>query len=272
MRLLPGAGAHLRGHGGGGGQRRGVQFIGQGLAAALILLQRLRACARQVIERHQAGVRRLVPGFKAQKLFRGGDGAGEIATAVMEVCQLLQSLHGAVTGVQPRGLAPVIQKIGQQITAIERDGRLQGVHSSLRGGRWRDCVQKILEALHVHVEGSPRVELHRAAFNQYQFLGCGQRFQRAAQAVQILPQIAPRGRLRRIGPEEERKLAAVTRLGAVQQEVGKERARGGRAEIERRCAQGRRDDRQVAEEPNLGKRNRRGPVRDRWCGAIRLMW
>jgi len=122
-------------------------------------------------------------------------------------------------------VAPVFVNVFEQVAGVE----LEGVLEFFEGGTGAGAL---LKGFGIQPDGKVWVDLQGGAFGEEQIGVEADFFEGAADAVDVLAEVAAGGSFRAERPELEGQAAAVNRLRAVKEQIGKEGTRGRRAQIE----------------------------------------
>jgi hypothetical protein len=121
-------------------------------------------------------------------------------------------------------VAPVFVNVFKQVAGVKEDGVLK----FFEGGTGTGVLP---EGFGVQPKGGVGIDLEGGAVGQEQVGVEVDFFKGAADAVDVLAEVATGGGFRAAWPELEGQAAAVYRLNAVKEQIGEEGARGGRAEV-----------------------------------------
>lgn len=182
--------------------------------------QRARPVATRVVGGHQQPVRRLAERVLEQQTLGVGCGRRVLAARVQLYAELVQGVEVAAAQPLALGHDPLVGAAGEQVAAVDGDGLRQR-------GRVR-AVEVVLERGDVDPASRARPPAQGPGRDLDELVGLG-----AAQGVQHVPEVGPRLRLGGVGPQQVRDPLTRLRRLPVQHEVGEQRLRPRRGQLER---------------------------------------
>ena len=222
-RASPLPGLQLRGQSLGLWRGGHLQLPLQQLGEQPILLQSTAAVPHLQIQPHQQPVGRFVQRVGGHPALGPGQRLGRGTLGRIAAGQPLQGAQVALPQFGPRLLYPILVHILQQISPIQGHRLLQQFQRGLR-------PRLPPELLHIHPQWEVRLQHHIGAGGLHQVRR--HIFQRPPQAVQILAQIAPGRGLGPPGPKSICQPPTIQRLAAMIHQIGKQRTRGGRSQVQ----------------------------------------
>lgn len=206
------------------GERFGIEFFFEKLPEGLVVLDGAGAVAVEGEEAHEVAVGVFVEGVALQAFLGVEDGVVEAACGAGGLGEAFEGLQVALAEGLAFFFAPVFVEVFEQVAGVEGGGGLEFFEGRAGAGA-------LLEGFGVQPKGGFGVDLEGGAVGEEQVGVEAYVFEDAADAVDVLAEVAAGGGLGAARPELEGEAAAVYGLGAVEEEIGEEGAGGGRAKV-----------------------------------------